>query len=133
MANVRDLIREAVELDHEVTRLDGELDDAKEKAARAWLAVHQQMEDDGYKPGDDIRVDGTRYGYQIDWYAQIQDAREFTEYAEREAPHLIQPQPRKALLNQLVEQAHEDGQVFDIPGVGEWPKRWVSKRAAGAK
>jgi len=130
---LREKILEAKRLDEVAAVLDRRLDQAKERAARAWLDVHEQFEAEGYEVGEGVTVAGTRYGYEVDWYAQVQDAREFVDWAEDNAPHYIQPQIRKALLNQAVQAAQEDGRPLDMPGVGQWPKRWVSKRAAGSK
>lgn len=102
-------------------------DAAKAEAAAYEYVVHNAMGEAGYDVKDAARFNGTLYGREVDWYAKVQDAREFVEWAEENAPHLIQPKPQKALLNQLVQQAHEDGAELP-PGLAEDPKIWISKR-----
>lgn len=98
-------------------------------AAEYEYQVHVRMEQEGMEPGDAVTYSGTRWGRQVDWYAVIQDPFEFNTWAEQNAPHLIQPQPRKAKLNELVQQAMEDHRPLP-PGIGASPKRWVSRRSS---
>lgn len=102
-------------------------DEAKREADAYEYLVHNAMGDAGYDVGDAVRFNGTLYGRQVDWYAKVQDPIAFKEWAVANAEHLIQPKPMKALLNQLVQQAHEDGTELP-PGIAEDPKVWISRR-----
>jgi hypothetical protein len=125
---LKEMISHLAYLDQKAAILDRRTKQAKAKAAAYEYQVHQRMIEDGFEVGDDIRHEGSRWGRQVDWYAAVQDPLEFNEWAEANAPHLIQPQPRKAKLNELVQQHIEDGTPLP-PGLGATPKIWVSRRA----
>lgn len=127
MATLRELIDEAERLEAAGARWAKRADDLKARAAAAWYAVHEQMENEDFAPGDGRNYGDTRYGREVDWYATVQDPLAFNTWALEHAPHLVQPKPRMKNLNELVQAAHEDGTPLP-PGIGEWPKRWVSRR-----
>jgi hypothetical protein len=115
-------------LDRIATEKKRAADEAAAEARAHEYRVHLRMQDEGFAEGDDIKHEGTRWGYQVDWYAKVQDPLAFATWAEEHAPHLVQPKPQKKLLNELVQRVHEDGGELP-PGIAEDPKLWVSKRS----
>lgn len=129
MDTLREMIEHLDWLDKKASILDRRTKEAKAKAAEFEYQVHQRMAAEGMEVGDAIVLGGTRWGRQVDWYAAIQDEFEFNTWAEQNAPHLIQPKPRKAKLNELVVQAKQDHTPLP-PGIGATPKIWVSRRSS---
>ena len=116
-------------LDRKAAILDRRTKQAKAAAAEFEYQVHLRMKADGLDVGDGVRLHGTSWARQEDWYAVVQDELEFNTWAEEHAPHLIGAKPRKAKLNELVQQHREDGTPLP-PGIGMSPKFWVSRRAS---
>ncbi len=125
---LKDMIDRQIELDEAYAEAQHLADAAKDARDRHEYELHERMADEGFTEGDDIKHRGSRWGYQVDWYAKVQDPLAFIEWAEANEPHLIQPKPQKSLLNKLVVQAQEDGAELP-PGLAANPKMWVSRRA----
>ncbi len=125
---LKQMLDHLIYLDRKAAILDRRMKQAKAAAAAYEYEVHRRMEAEGFEPGEDIKHKGSRWGRQVDYYAVVQDPLEFNEWALEHAPHLIQPQVRKAKLNEVVVAAMDDKTPLP-PGVGASPKLWVSRRA----
>lgn len=125
---LRDMIEHLAYLDRKASILDRRTKEAKAKAAEYEWQVHQRMQDEGYDLGDGTTFAGTKWTRAVTWYAAIQDPLEFATWAEEHAPHLIQPKPRAALLNQLVQQHKDDGTPLP-PGIGASPRFYVGRHS----
>lgn len=127
VARIKEQLRVLARMDAIASAFDALTKAAKAEAAAYEYQIHNEMGEAGYDIGDDVPVDGTKWGRQVDWYAKVQDPIAFKEWAAEHAEHLIQPKPMKALLNQLVQQAQEDGTELP-PGIAADPKVWISRR-----
>lgn len=141
MQTLKQMIAHLDYLDRKTAILYRRHKQAAAAAAAYEYEVHKRMRDEGFEEGDAVTHSGTRWGYQVDWYAVVQDPLEFQNWAggvtdpetgevvkEAHAPHLLRPQPAKATLNQLVQKHREDGTPLP-PGIGASPKMWVSRRS----
>lgn len=109
-------------------RLARAADKAKAAAAAEWQSIWDQMDDEGWERGDDTKLLGTRYGKQVTYYGNVSDPIVFKRWAAEAMPSLIQPQPRKQLINEEVQRRMDAGEEMP-PGIVAFPKRRVSRRA----
>lgn len=122
-----DQIQAAERLDARIKRLNDHVAKLERQSKEAWHEIWLTMDDLGFQPGDSVTVNGTKYGKETTWYPAFQDTRVFVDWAAEHDPELIQPKLRKQLVNQRVQQMMDDGKELP-PGLGAWPKEWVSRR-----
>lgn len=75
-----------------------------------------------------VKVDGVNFVPTKTIYGQITDRRAFVEWAEENAPELLEPKERKELLNEKARQLLDDGDPFP-PGMNFCTKEYISQRA----
>lgn len=78
---------------------------------------------------DSIKVDGINFVPSETIYGQVQDRSAFVEWAKVHAPELIEDRERKQLVNGLVREHLDNGEVMP-PGLSFYVKEYVSLRAA---
>jgi hypothetical protein len=114
------------ELKAEAERLDKLADEAKAAASKAELALFERMEHERVKS---IKVGSTNFVTAETTYGQIQDRSEFVKWAEENMGELIEIKERKGLVNELVRERLDSGEVLP-PGVGFYTRQYVSRRAS---
>ena len=95
----------------------------REQAERALIDRMEAEEIRGIKVGD------TNFVPAKTIYGQIQDRSLFVEWAEENAPELVEMKERKGPVSELVRQRIDDGEGLP-PGVGFYEKSYISQRAA---
>lgn len=76
-----------------------------------------------------VKVDGVNFVPQTTVYGQVQDREAFIEWAQATDESLLEPRERKALVNELVREAIEQGDPLP-PGLGFYTKDYISQRVA---
>lgn len=92
----------------------------------AQQALMQRMEDEGV---DGLKQGGNNFVPATTIYGQVQDRREFVEWAKENAPELIEYKERSENINELARQLLDDGEPFP-PGLGFRDRKYISVRAA---
>lgn len=98
-------------------------DEAKEAYDRAHQALFDRMEATGVKS---INLDGATATRKSTVFGNVNDKAEFIRWAELNAPELVSPAPRKALVNELVRQKLDNGEELP-PGVDYFVRNYVSQ------
>lgn len=118
-ARLRELKLARDEAKAEYQSLDAQFKDAQK-------ALIERMNEVGV---EGIKKDGINFVPTKTIYGQVQDRREFVEWAEQEQPELLEPKERSELINELARQLLDDGEPFP-PGLGFRVKEYISQRAA---
>lgn len=100
--------------------------ESKHIADEAWHNLRMRMEDEEI---DSLTVSGTKYTRAQTDKAVVQDKQTFVDWARENAAHLVEGEPRKKLLNELIQQRLADGQELP-PGIGFYPHQYVSRRTS---
>lgn len=100
--------------------------DAKIEYEDAQRKFFDRLETEGVGA---VKVDGVNFVPQTTIYGQVQDREAFIEWAETTDESLLEPRERKALVNELVREAIEQGDPLP-PGLGFYTKDYVSQRVA---
>jgi len=93
------------------------------KEAEAKLMERMEMEET-----DSITSGGKQYTKTTTNYGVVQDAVAFHEWAASHDERLLKTKPDGELLNQLVRERLDNGEALP-PGVGFYPKEYISKTA----
>lgn len=117
----------------DLRQLRNELEDADMVAKNAKICYElaqrkffERLEAEGC---GSVKVDGVNFVPQTTVYGQVQDREAFIEWAESTDESLLEPRERKALVNELVREAVEQGEPLP-PGLGFYTKEYVSQRVA---
>jgi len=122
------------ELADDVERLRAEKDRTRkiaDDAKRDYDIAHQRLWDymDATETGS-IKRRGRMFVYnKPKVYGSVADKSVFTEWAEENAPHLIQPAPRDSLITEYVRQCLDNGEPLP-PGLNWYTKTTVQQRKA---
>lgn len=106
------------------TAADAEAKDLKAQYKQAEIEFMERMSSEGVQS---IKHDGTLYVPAATTYGQVQDRAEFVAWAEAEHPELLETKERKALVNELVREALDNGTELP-PGLGFYVQEYVSLR-----
>ena len=120
---IQEEIRHVAALREGYEELQGMADEAKELYERAHAALWERMDATGVSS---ITVDGVQNTRKSTIYASVNDKTEFMKWAEENAPELVAPAPRKALVNELVRQKIDNGEELP-PGVSFYTNDYVSR------
>jgi hypothetical protein len=101
-------------------------DKAKQAFEDAQRKFYDHMQDEGI---GSIKVDGTNFVPAQTVYGQVQDREAFIAWAQENEEELLEPHERKALINELVREAVDNGTELP-PGLGFYTKEYVSQRVA---
>lgn len=96
------------------------------EAQAAELALFERMEHDNISG---IKVGDTNFIPISTNYGQVQDRAAFIEWAQTEQPELVETKERKALVNELIREALDNGDPMP-PGLGFYTKQYISQRAS---
>jgi len=122
-----------IEQARELRQLRLELDDAEAVAKSTKLdyvdAERRFFERMEAETVGSVKVDGVNFVPQTTVYGQVQDREAFIQWAESTDESLLEPRERKALINELVREAIEQGAELP-PGLGFYTKDYVSQRVA---
>lgn len=99
------------------------LDKAKREYERAQQALWEHMDASGVSS---ITVDGVQFTRKSTIFGSVADKSAFIEWAEENAPDLVAPAPRKALVNELVRQKIDNGEDLP-PGLNFFARQYVSQ------
>lgn len=97
-------------------------DDAKREWEQARLALWERMDASDVKS---INIDGRTATAKSTIYGSISDKQAFIEWAEENAPEMVAPAPRKALVNELVRQRIDNNEELP-PGVNWYVDKYVA-------
>jgi hypothetical protein len=105
---------------------DSRAKSAKQVYEDAQRKFFERLEAEGI---GSIKVDGVNFVPQTTIYGQVQDREAFLAWAETADEALVETRERKALINELVREAIENGDPLP-PGLGFYQKDYVSQRVA---
>lgn len=105
---------------------DKEAKELKARAAQAEIEFFERMDAEGVRG---IKVGDTNFVPAETIYGQVQDRSEFVAWAENEMPELLETKERKALVNELIRERLDSGEMLP-PGLGYYVRQYVSQRAA---
>lgn len=122
---IEEEIRHVAALRARKEELEREAEEAKRAYDEAHAALWERMDATGVHG---VKIDGKHWVYNPPQaYGSISDKRLFIEWAKENAPELVDLEPRKALVNELVRQYIDNGQEMP-PGVNWYTKKHVSQR-----
>jgi hypothetical protein len=107
-------------------KVDAAAKEAKIDFEDAQRRFYERLEAEGC---GSVKVDGINFVPQTTIYGQVQDREAFIEWANATDESLLEPRERKALVNELVREAIEQGDPLP-PGLGFYTKEYVSQRVA---
>lgn len=102
------------------------MEELKEMYDRAHMALYARMEEEDV---GSIKVGNINFVRAKTVYGQVQDLSAFVEWAEENAPELLERKARAAQLNEIVRERVEEGQALP-DGIGFYVKTYVGQRAA---
>lgn len=97
----------------------------KAEADEAERHFFERMAEEGV---ESIKHGGTLFVPVETNYGQIQDRAEFVAWAEENRPELIERKERQKLVNELVREHLDSGEVLP-PGVGFYTRQYISQRS----
>lgn len=112
------------ELKDLATEMTKAADEAKAQAKHAEQLFFARMEQEGY---DSLKVRGTNFVRAATIYGQVQDREAFIKWAEENAPELLELKERAALVNELVRERMDTGEILP-DGLGFYAREYVSQR-----
>lgn len=125
MIPLEDVIREVRRLREVYDALKKQADAAKIAYDKAHLALWERMD---ATEVHGMKIDGKNFVWNPPKpYGSISDKRLFIEWAEENAPELVEPEPRMSLVNELVRQRIDNGEEMP-PGVNFYTKKTVAQR-----
>lgn len=101
-------------------------DEAKQAFEAAQRTFYERLQDEGV---GSIKVDGINFVPAHTVFGQIQDREAFIAWAQENEEELLEPRERKALINEIVREAVEQGKELP-PGLGFYVREYVSQRVA---
>ncbi len=111
-------------LKEKATKMTLEAKTLTAQAQECEMALFERMDNEGV---NGIKVGPTNFVPIETNYGQVQDRAAFIEWAEAEQPELIEPRERKALINELVNEALDNGTPMP-PGLGFYTRQYISQR-----
>jgi hypothetical protein len=115
------------QLKQEATEADSLAKDLKAAHAKAEIGFFERMQSEGV---ESIKHEGTLFVPVETIYGQVQDRAEFVAWAEEEMPELLEVKERKSLVNELIRERLDTGEVLPA-GLGYYVKQYVSQRSGG--
>lgn len=116
----------AADLKRQATVAQSTADDLKLLAKDAEQHLFERMESDGV---GSLRLEGIGNFVRAETvYGQVQDRAEFIKWAGENAPELLETKERKKLVNELVRERLDSGELLP-DGLGFYTMRYVSVRA----
>lgn len=112
------------ELKQLATETEKTAKEAKDQAKHAEQLFFARMEQESV---DSIKVNGTNFVKTATIYGQVQDREEFIKWAQANAPELLETKERSALVNELVRERLDTGEVLP-DGLGFYAREYVSQR-----
>ena len=123
---LEDQVRELRRLRRIKEILDRRAKEAKDRFDRAHRELWERMEATGVTA---IGIDDRKFVWnKPKVYGSISDKAAFVAWAEEHAPELIEPDPRMALVNELVRERIDNNEPLP-PGVNWFTRESVSDRA----
>jgi len=101
----------------------------KDLATKHAIAEARFIERLEAEEAEGVKTGGINFVPAVTVYGQIQDRAAFVEWAQENAPELVEIKERKGEVSEFVRARLDDGEGLP-PGLGYYEKAYISQRSA---